>query len=272
MNYLGFFGKLPEKGDFVQDGLEMSERETWDDWLQRGMSNARQSLEEKWGTCYVCGSVWRFLIRQGGSRRNGVLMLSRDRVGREFPFLVLFEAAVDTETLSGVGIEDVDAALSVVERMVSAAFGGSLPVDLLAVILRSISQPPERAWSTRTAKDGLTCYGQGAAEQVRILPAAVLDSLLGDDEAGQGRSLWWQCNANGVVDRVLFRDGTIGDQLFYELLSPDRETPKATDRAQDGVGAEDRSGEASGAATKAAPKITAKPAGDDPVDFDSLLG
>ena len=42
---VGWYGKLPSRGDFVGRGLPKAWLRTWDDWLQRSLADASQ----RWG-------------------------------------------------------------------------------------------------------------------------------------------------------------------------------------------------------------------------------
>ena len=45
---VGFVGKMPGHGDFVDRGLPVEFKQTWDDWLQHGMAASRAELGGAW--------------------------------------------------------------------------------------------------------------------------------------------------------------------------------------------------------------------------------
>lgn len=90
-NDIGFFGKLPGYGDFIERNLPRSFVEVWDEWLQRAMAGSRQMLGEPWLDAYLTSPVWRFALSSGCVDSHawlGVMLPSVDRVGRYFPLTI----------------------------------------------------------------------------------------------------------------------------------------------------------------------------------------
>ena len=88
---IGFFGKLPSKGDFVQAGLPRGFVEAWDGWMQDRLSAARAQLGPAWLGLWMEAPIWRFALgagQCGAAAMTGLWMPSVDRVGRHFPLTV----------------------------------------------------------------------------------------------------------------------------------------------------------------------------------------
>jgi type VI secretion system protein ImpM len=84
----GWFGKIPNLGDFASRRLPDEFIHTWDDWLQRGMVTAREALGDAWPGAYLAAPIRRFWLAPGvlgAASWAGLLMPSVDRVGRHFP-------------------------------------------------------------------------------------------------------------------------------------------------------------------------------------------
>lgn len=77
--YAGFFGKLPSTGDFVARGLPAAFRARWDRWVTRHLAGL-----EAW----PAGGL-RFRLMSGGRSASGLVVPSRDAVGRRFPLTAL---------------------------------------------------------------------------------------------------------------------------------------------------------------------------------------
>ncbi|HEX7968785.1 MAG TPA: type VI secretion system-associated protein TagF, partial [Stellaceae bacterium] len=95
---LGFFGKVPARGDFVSRRLVRDFTEPWDGWLQDALAMSAQQLAEAWLSTYLTAPIWRFLLSSGVCGEMpmlGVVMPSVDRVGRYFP-LTLAVAVPDS--------------------------------------------------------------------------------------------------------------------------------------------------------------------------------
>ncbi len=45
---VGFFGKLPSHGDFIERRVDDEFRERWDDWMQRCIAESQRELAGRW--------------------------------------------------------------------------------------------------------------------------------------------------------------------------------------------------------------------------------
>ncbi len=97
---MGFYGKLPARGDFVRHGLPRDFIDPWDQWLDGVLSITRSESGDAWLPAYLEAPVWRFALPAGlcGSRPVlGVTMPSVDKAGRYFP--ITFAAIPDAPDL-----------------------------------------------------------------------------------------------------------------------------------------------------------------------------
>lgn len=78
------FGKLPEHGDFVRIGMGGSALEALDEAVQQALPALRAQPNGE----ATEPPVWRFFFAHGRHVLAGAMQLSRDRVGRRYPFLV----------------------------------------------------------------------------------------------------------------------------------------------------------------------------------------
>jgi len=89
---IGYFGKVPARGDFVQRRLPRSFLDPWDDWLQAAVAASKSQLGEAWLESYLTSPIWRFSLSAGicgDVPAVGVLMPSVDSVGRYYPMTVV---------------------------------------------------------------------------------------------------------------------------------------------------------------------------------------
>lgn len=268
MNYIGYFGKLPAKGDFILHGMEIDERDAWDAWLQEGLVSARESLADGWAASYVYRSVWRFFFSEQGAARSGVLLFSHDHVGREFPFVALFGEPMDPASVPNLAVGDIDTALSFAERLVASAYEGRVPVEQLATLLQSVPWRRSVPGTLSDSDGSIRSYAPGTAAHPLSLEAVVLHYFIGDVSTKESHSLWWRCGENGMLERAVVSGGPLSRGLFCRLLdaSVPASDPPATapDVDEPAVGGNASSRTVSGVGTD--------PGGNDPVDFDSLLG
>ena len=95
---VGFFGKLPGLGDFIERDFPPALRQVWDDWLQRGLAESQRALGDTWLDTYLTSPIWRFFLHEGvagAASYAGIMMPSVDRVGRYFPLTVAAELGND---------------------------------------------------------------------------------------------------------------------------------------------------------------------------------
>jgi type VI secretion system protein ImpM len=88
---VGFFGKVPVRGDFVRRVLPASFVTPWDRWLQAGIAGSKGILGDDWLDVYLTSPAWRFsrsAHMAGEMAVAGVFIPSVDQVGRYFPFTV----------------------------------------------------------------------------------------------------------------------------------------------------------------------------------------
>lgn len=88
---IGVFGKVPTRGDFVALGFDPTIRTALDQWLQAGLAAFAQLVGAAWSRQFDAMPAWRFIITSGVWGRPtlaGILMPSRDRVGRSFPLVL----------------------------------------------------------------------------------------------------------------------------------------------------------------------------------------
>lgn len=126
---IGFFGKLPSRGDFVRIGLSRALATAWDGWLQEVIPASGDAFD----AALRSAPVWRFAFGAGicGPRAAcGLFLPSADRVGRIFPLLIAAESAMAT-----------DAFLDAAERIGLAAIREAMPPEMLALHLSNAPRP-----------------------------------------------------------------------------------------------------------------------------------
>jgi len=96
---VGFFGKLPGAGDFVQRRLPAAFVDRWDRHFEQAVFASREALGQEWAEAYRASPTWRFVLSPqacGDGAWAGVFGPADDRVGRSFP-MVLAAPVVPTQ-------------------------------------------------------------------------------------------------------------------------------------------------------------------------------
>ena len=92
---VGFFGKLPGYGDFVQRGVSPDFVKFWDTWVMQALESSRSQLGEQWQHHYFHSPIWCFSLNRGvagAEAITGLLMPSVDKAGRCYPFTVICQS------------------------------------------------------------------------------------------------------------------------------------------------------------------------------------
>ncbi len=210
----GLFGKTPDAGDFRRVNLASDLTAVLDGWIEvelgRLPADARDGAE---------GPAWRFVATAGVAGvlpLAGVAAPSRDRVGRNFPCLVLAPlAALDAEAAVAC-TPWFDAAESVLQ---AARLGGQ-ERDALSADLADLGAPEEDDLDMLSLRGRST--DDGLFLDVRSGPdgrAVTLQAVLAAVPLPQGSSLWWRHTASGV--KALVAPGLPAGLAFTALFAPE---------------------------------------------------
>lgn len=164
--FVGFFGKLPGMGDFVERGLAAEFRRNWDRWLSHHILPRLRA-----------GAIWpqgglRFRLVSGGHSAAGLILPSQDSVGRLFPFSLLTVA--EGELVQAAVEVWCDAALPLAQ---AALAGQSGDPEALWRALDDLPAPEQNGQAT----GAMLIWAAGcrpAAETEQAAIPALLDRLL----------------------------------------------------------------------------------------------
>lgn len=224
----GWYGKMPQLGDFASRRLDDPFPARWDAWLQQCLSSARNALGDVAFTeAYVRAPAWHFLLMPGvidGAAWAGVLMASVDRVGRHFPLTACMQTRDPRAVLAslaegGVWHQRVSQALL-------SAVSGEVDVDGFEQLLATCLFPLNRHLPNGAGRELLSAAAVSLTGRIgavtlpgpldQALPAAGLD-LLARDLTGE--SLWWTSPADGATTLLIAR-GLPAPGDYLALLQP----------------------------------------------------
>jgi type VI secretion system protein ImpM len=229
---VGFFGKLPCKGDFLQRRVPQEFLDVWDPWLQECLHASRQSLQESWLSSYLTGPLWRFVLSSsvcGTGAYAGVLAPSVDRVGRYFPLTLVAQIDIDISPLEFAATRAPW--FEALEALIVVALDEST-VDLEAfdaqvAELAQPREPPEQGFAAGVFE--LLAHSkfpaQGAAWRVPLGSAGGLQSAINAfayrDLAARQRpvSLWWSEGSNAAAPSWLSLRGLPAPANFGAMLN-----------------------------------------------------
>ncbi|WP_035692613.1 type VI secretion system-associated protein TagF [Azospirillum halopraeferens] len=192
----GFHGKLPARGDFVQQGLPPAFLTPWDDWVRGALVESRMRLGAAWERLFAAGPVWRFALSPGlcgDTAVAGVLLPGADRVGRLYPFTVAasLPAGIDLAAVPFTGAAWYG-------RAEAAARRGD--PDAVAAAVTALAPPP----------------GTAAPDTDIPLHRARLRAMVGD--LPDRPSLWWTRGGHWVTPSLVACRGLPAGERFAAFL------------------------------------------------------
>lgn len=217
---LGFYGKLPTYGDFIQKRLPTDFINPWHEWLQSGMVACRERDPDGWMTYYLNCPAWNFVLARGicGDQAvAGVTIPSVDRVGRYFNFTMasVLPADVEPAVFAGVhkawfeGLENV--ALSVLEE--------ELDQDGIEALINTSAA--ELSWVTPAGAtfDASSTMARVKSEEpcgVQDLLPELLDQLIAREQSPY--SLWWHQGSSQVSAQLVSCAGLPDGDTYLGLM------------------------------------------------------
>jgi type VI secretion system protein ImpM len=182
----GFYGKVPDFGDFLTRRLPPAFIDVWDPWLRLLLQASRDALGEAWLAAWLSAPVWHFGLGQNllGDQAWGVLIPSLDRVGRHFPFTIVGLASPQGRPLR-------DWALAAESLALTALDEGFSP-ETLEHALATLGPPAPRVPGAGPASLPLPQNPGDWPNLVETAPAPAADE-----------TLWWCRGANHVAPTLL---------------------------------------------------------------------
>jgi type VI secretion system protein ImpM len=227
---VGFFGKLPCRGDFLQRRVAREFIDVWDPWLQHCIDQSARALRERWLGAYLTAPVWRFVLAEGICGSNayaGVMVSGVDRVGRYFPLTIVAEwpaqeCALESACDARQWFDAAEAvALTAPEAVDLEAFDAQV-ARLTALIDTSGAEESAHLRRLLSRTDTLQHAAQwhvplGSVHSLsRALSAVALREL---ERALRPVSLWWSDGSDDVEAAWLCTRGLPAPESFAAMLS-----------------------------------------------------
>jgi type VI secretion system protein ImpM len=196
---VGWYGKLPSRGDFVGRGLPRPWLRSWDEWLQRAMAEAAPRFGPAWRDRVTAMPPWQCVVLPAHDSLPawcGVVVASADRVGRAFPMLLA--EAHDLATLDGV----VLATLHARGRQLAGWLDDALRLASMREFESDVAGIAAAPWPC----DADAAAGEGEA--------------LGDWRARwpSAASFWWRVSTDADVDEPLAEPWPPREALVLDWL------------------------------------------------------
>jgi type VI secretion system protein ImpM len=231
---VGFYGKLPCRGDFLQRRVPQDFVDVWDAWLQECLHESRQKLQDAWLETYLTGPVWRFAFAPGvcgDGAYAGILVPSVDRVGRYFPLTVISKLQAD-DCLLEIACGSAEWFASAEALVLDAIAAEALDFDSFDEQIALLREQINADGASESSRIGELLTGSdfpGGSERWH-LPLAALDSLQAAvnalacrelTRALQPLGLWWTQGSNAISPSWVCTRGLPAAQAFVAMLAGD---------------------------------------------------
>ncbi len=202
---LGFYGKLPTYGDFIQKRLPTDFINPWHEWLQNGMMACRERNPEGWMTFYLNCPAWSFVLSAGICGEQavaGVTIPSVDRVGRYFNFTMasVLPAGVSPAVFAGTysdWLEKIEnLALSVLEEEMDQ----DGIEDAINRLSAELTWAPPIHTTYSTGVDHARVLSEGTTGVLQLLPEMLHKRISSEHER---YGLWWHHGSSQVSAQLL---------------------------------------------------------------------
>src|SRR5690349_17964520 len=219
MASVGFFGKLPGAGDFVQRRLPPGFVDRWDHHFEQAVFASREALGGDWAQAYRASPTWRFVLAPqvcGERAWAGVFGPADDRVGRSFPMVLVAPGQIDLLLREGAGWFDTLAWVHAQGQR-----GAPLDAEAFDVLVAALPGP---SIVPAAAVDPSGGVDFSRANHWRLpLPARAVDTAalatLWLRLAGQGPwCLWWSDGAGRVPPGILATRGLPAPEAYAGFL------------------------------------------------------
>jgi len=217
---LGFYGKLPTYGDFIQKRLPTDFINPWHEWLQSGMVACREKDPDGWLAFYLNCPAWSFTLPAGTCGEQavaGVTIPSVDRVGRYFNFTMasILPTDIDPAVFAASnsnwfeGLENL--ALSVLEQ--------EMEQDMIEDSIRESSA--ELAWnpgidSAFSTGEKYARVLSGGSVGVSDLIPGMLHQLIAREHGQYG--LWWHSGSSQVSAQLVSCADMPSGEIYLGLM------------------------------------------------------
>lgn len=221
---VGFFGKLPGTGDFVQRRLPADFVTAWDGAFEIAVAAARATLGTAWQTAWAAAPAWRFVLAPGvcgASAWAGVTGPSVDRVGRGFP-MVLAAPIAQADDLAWLARAGAGwfAAVERVWRAGQQAVGAA--VDAFDAEVMALAQPLDWlafAGSPMAASGDVPAVGDAVAAWWPSGEDRQLAAWATERERRPLGCLWWTHGAAQVTPAVRLTQGLPRPETYAAFVA-----------------------------------------------------
>ena len=221
---IGYFGKLPGYGDFVQRNVCPEFVKYWDNWVLKSLSSSNEQLGDLWKSKYFNSPIWRFVINQNTLSHTpvaGFIMPSVDKAGRCYPFTVVCQAESDVNPF--IFARKIDLIHEVGEDFALSLLENKRPdLDEITIVLNEIYQNlQESMCQSAEVKEVSSVMELGCVTEIDALDFTVgnesfLKMLLSKQNIDI--SIWSMGNTEATDPQIRYFSGMPPTDKYYSFL------------------------------------------------------
>jgi type VI secretion system protein ImpM len=225
---IGFFGKLPGYGDFVQRNVCPELVKYWDNWILKSLSSSHEQLGDLWRSKYFNSPIWRFVIRQETLSQTpvaGFIMPSVDKAGRCYPFTVVCQAEADVNLF--MFARKIDLIHEVGEDFALSLLEHKKPdldeiTNALNEIYQSLQESKCKSADIKTVSSvmELACVTEIDSLDFTVGNETLLQMLL--EKQNNNISIWSMGNTEGTNPQIRYFSGMPPTDNYYSFLVADQ--------------------------------------------------
>ena len=225
---IGFFGKLPGYGDFVQRNVCPEFAKYWDNWVLKSLSSSREQLGDLWRDKYFNSPIWRFVISQDTVSHTpvaGFIMPSVDKAGRCYPFTVVCQA--ESEVNPFIFARKIDLLHEAAEDFALSLLENNRPdLDEITSVLNELYQSLQESKCQSADIKAVT----SVMELACVTEIDSLDFTLGNESFLQmllekqnvDMSIWSMGNTEETDPQIRYFSGMPPTDNYYSFLAADQ--------------------------------------------------
>ena len=225
---IGFFGKLPGYGDFIQRNVCPELVKYWDNWLLKSISSSHEQLGDLWRSKYFNSPIWRFVIKQDSLSSTavaGFIMPSVDKAGRCYPFTVLCQA--ESEVNPFVFARKMDQMHETGEDSALSLLENKRPdldeiTSVLNEIYQSLQEPMCQSADIKSVSSvmELACVTEIDSLDFTLGNESFLHMLM--EQQNVSMSIWSMGNTVGANPLIRYFSGMPPTDNYYSFLVADQ--------------------------------------------------
>jgi type VI secretion system protein ImpM len=225
---IGFFGKLPGYGDFVQRNVCPEFVKYWDNWVLKSLSSSQEQLGDLWKSKYFNSPIWRFVISQNTLSQTpvaGFIMPSVDKAGRCYPFTVVCQAELEVNPFTFA--RKIDLIHEVAEDFTLSLLENKRPdLDEITSVLNETYKSVQES----TCQNAEIKAVSSVMELACVTEIDTLDFTVGNESFLQmllekqniNMSIWSMGNTVGTNPQIRYFSGMPPTDNYYSFLVADQ--------------------------------------------------